>query len=144
MLFKNAIMFFIENVNFFNYDAPVADQKGFQDPATPIMEGIIDLHHDLAFFLVLVSIFVIWLLVITILQFNWASRQGLVEFTENFCILAPRYKVSDMFKTHHTTLEIVWTIVPSLILMLIALPSFALSLIYSSVALLCVALLNLM
>jgi len=25
-------------------------QLGFQDPATPIMEGIVDLHHDIMFF----------------------------------------------------------------------------------------------
>jgi cytochrome c oxidase subunit 2 len=26
-------------------DAPEAWQIGFQDPATPVMQGIIDLHH---------------------------------------------------------------------------------------------------
>ena len=25
-------------------------QLGFQDPATPVMEGIINFHHDLMFF----------------------------------------------------------------------------------------------
>jgi hypothetical protein len=29
----------------------------FQDPATSVMEGIIDLHHDLMFFITLISIF---------------------------------------------------------------------------------------
>jgi len=32
---------------------------GFQDPATPIMEGIIDLHNYIMFYLVLVLFFVI-------------------------------------------------------------------------------------
>jgi heme/copper-type cytochrome/quinol oxidase subunit 2 len=27
----------------------------FQDPATSIMEGIVDLHHDIMFFIVLIS-----------------------------------------------------------------------------------------
>ena len=31
-------------------------QLGFQDPATPVMEGIINFHHDLMFFLIIVSI----------------------------------------------------------------------------------------
>ena len=31
-------------------DAPEAWQIGFQDPATPVMQGIIDLHHDIMFF----------------------------------------------------------------------------------------------
>jgi hypothetical protein len=37
-------------VNDYNFDSATPYQLGFQDPATPIMEGIIDLHHDLAFF----------------------------------------------------------------------------------------------
>ena len=32
-------------------DAPEAWQMGFQDPATPVMQGIIDLHHDICFFM---------------------------------------------------------------------------------------------
>jgi hypothetical protein len=32
-------------------DAPVAWQMLFQDPATSNMEGIVDLHHDICFFL---------------------------------------------------------------------------------------------
>ena len=39
-------------------DAAENWQVGFQDPATPIMEGIINLHHDLMFFIVVVSVFV--------------------------------------------------------------------------------------
>ena len=39
-------------------DAPEGWQMGFQDPATPIMEGIIDLHHDICFFMILILIFV--------------------------------------------------------------------------------------
>jgi len=33
-------------------DATHEWQFGFQDPATPLMEGIIDLHHDIMFFLI--------------------------------------------------------------------------------------------
>jgi len=28
-------------------DSPEAWQTGFQDPASPAMQGIVDLHHDL-------------------------------------------------------------------------------------------------
>ena len=31
-------------------DASTPWQLGMQDPATPIMEGIIDFHHDVMFF----------------------------------------------------------------------------------------------
>jgi cytochrome c oxidase subunit 2 len=33
-------------------------QTFFQDPATPVMEGIINLHHDLMFFITFIFFFV--------------------------------------------------------------------------------------
>ena len=39
-------------------DAPVSWQVGFQDPATPVMEGIINFHHDLVFYLIIIATFV--------------------------------------------------------------------------------------
>jgi cytochrome c oxidase subunit 2 len=39
-------------------DSPEDWQTGFQDPASPIMQGIIELHHDLFFFLIVVLAFV--------------------------------------------------------------------------------------
>jgi heme/copper-type cytochrome/quinol oxidase subunit 2 len=32
--------------------------SGFQDPATSVMEGMLNLHHDIMFFMVLITIFV--------------------------------------------------------------------------------------
>jgi heme/copper-type cytochrome/quinol oxidase subunit 2 len=42
-------------------DAPVAWQKLFQDPATSNMEGIVDLHADICFFLIVILVLVLWL-----------------------------------------------------------------------------------
>jgi len=39
-------------------DYPEPWQLGFQDPATPHMEGLIDLHHDIMFFLIFIITFV--------------------------------------------------------------------------------------
>jgi cytochrome c oxidase subunit 2 len=89
-------------------DAPEAWQLGFQDPATPIMQGIIDLHHDIMFFIVVIIVFVFWMIMRTVYHFH-ASRNPLPE------------KI-----IHGTTIEIAWTVAPSLILVLIAIPSFAL------------------
>lgn len=83
-------------------------QMGFQEPATPIMQGIIDLHHDICFFLVVVCVFVSWMLGRTLYNF-YHVRNPIPE------------KI-----VHGTTIEIIWTVVPSLILMVIAIPSFAL------------------
>ena len=42
----------------------------FQDPASTIMEGIINLHHDLMFFIVAVAVFVSWVLARTLVHFR--------------------------------------------------------------------------
>jgi len=41
----------------------------FQTPATPVMEGILDLHHDIMFFLVYILIFVLYLLFMVAVKF---------------------------------------------------------------------------
>lgn len=89
-------------------DAATNWQFGLQEPATPYMEGIINFHNEVMFFLVLVVIFVSWLLVRCITLYNKEVHPK----TDSF--------------THSTLLEVVWTVVPALILMVIAAPSFAL------------------
>lgn len=91
-----------------NLDAAENWQLGMQDPATPMMEGIINFHNHLMFFLVAIAIFVFWLLGRCISLYSYDSNKRVDNFT------------------HSTTLEIVWTIVPAIILMIIAIPSFAL------------------
>lgn len=89
-------------------DAPEDWQMGFQDPATPVMQGIIDLHHDICFFLLVILVFVLWMLSRTLYHFH-KSRNPVPE------------KI-----LHGTAIEIAWTVAPSLILVFIAIPSFAL------------------
>jgi len=84
-------------------------QIGFQDPASPIMQGIVELHHDLFFFLIVVLGFVFWLLFKLLFTFNSFSNKTIVK-TINY----------------GTLIEIIWTIVPALILILVAVPSFTL------------------
>jgi len=43
----------------FYFNAPEAWQCTFQDPASPNMEGIIDLHHNIMFVLIVIVIFVL-------------------------------------------------------------------------------------
>ena len=101
-----SLCFFSSNVTL--SDASNPWQLGFQDPATPIMEGIINFHNHLMFFLVVIGSFVIWLLVRCLILYNEDTNKEIDNFT------------------HSTTLEIVWTVVPAIILMVIAVPSFAL------------------
>ena len=83
-------------------------QISFQDPATPVMEGIIALHHDIFFILTIIGCFVTWLLIRT--TFLYFHKNNKVPST----------------LSHGTTIEVIWTVTPSLILMVIAIPSFAL------------------
>nr|WCH57754.1 cytochrome c oxidase subunit 2 [Hypnea pseudomusciformis] len=83
-------------------------QLGFQDPATPIMEGIINLHHDLMFFICIISIFVTWMLSRTLWHFKHTRNP------------IPSSLV------HGTLIEMIWTITPAFILLIIAVPSFSL------------------
>ena len=89
-------------------DAAENWQVGFQDPATPIMEGVINLHHDLMFFLWVVLVFVTWMLLRTLWHFT---------YTQN--------SISSL-SAHGTFIEIIWTTTPALILLIIAIPSFSL------------------
>lgn len=102
------------NKNFvFLSDCAEAWQCGFQDAATPVMEGIINLHHDLMFFILFIFFFVLVAMVRTIFFFNETSSPANTDANSNLVV-------------HGTLIEIVWTVLPSLILVLVAIPSFAL------------------
>ena len=105
----------------FLLDAPRPWQISFQDPATKIMEDIIDLHHDIMFYLILICIFVTWMLFECIFRFTLGGM-GKKNNAPVKIHLLPQI-------THNTSLEVVWTTVPALILVSIAIPS--LTLIYS-------------
>lgn len=81
----------------------------FQDPATLISQSIFDLHDYVMTYLVGILIAVSWLLVVIIRNFS-VSKTNL----------------SHKYLTHGSTLEIIWTITPALILLAIAYPSFIL------------------
>lgn len=83
-------------------------QFGMQDPATPIAEGILIFHDHIMFFIVGIVVFVFWLLTRCLFLYNADANKTVDNFT------------------HSTVLEIVWTTVPAIILMFIAIPSFAL------------------
>jgi len=94
---------------FFFLDSAKAWQVNFQDPATPIMEGVIDFHNHILFFLIIIACLVGWLLFRVCQLFG---SEKLKEPLPNF--------------SHSTLLEVAWTVFPALILVAIAIPSFAL------------------
>lgn len=100
---------FLENITGFA-NVPENWQIGFQKAASPIADGIFAFHDDLRVFLVAILIFVIYIL------------------TTCFSLFVR--KDNDTYKTyrlvHASTLEMVWTLVPAIVLIIIAIPSFTL------------------
>ena len=96
-------------IKFTSCDFAAEAQLDFQDTATGFLEAMIDLHHDVFGYLVFISLFVVYILAITVYLFaeNWNTRPS-----------------TDI--RYHTWLEIIWTLIPTYILFLIAVPSFAL------------------
>ncbi len=83
-------------------------QMGLQPAATPVMEKIEQFHNELLIIITIICIVVALLLIWVMVRFNQRSNP------------TPS-------RTHHnTTLEVVWTLVPVLILVAIAVPSFRL------------------
>lgn len=97
----------------------------FQEPATSIMEGIIDFHHDIQFYLIVILSFVAWCLFSSVYQFG--LRHYVQRFTSFQETLEARRDSLVLKQINHgTTLEVIWTFIPVFVLILIAIPSFAL------------------
>ena len=81
---------------------------GFQQAATPVMDNIVWFHDFLLWLITAITLFVLALLVIVVVRFN------------------ARANPTPSRTTHNTLLEVAWTLVPVIILVAIAVPSFKL------------------
>lgn len=86
----------------------VPNQMGLQEPATPIAREIHSFYDLTNTIIIAIAIFVLILLLYVMFRFN-EKRNPTPSTT-----------------THHTLLEIAWTVIPILILVVIAIPSFKL------------------
>lgn len=83
-------------------DAPKPWQIGFQDGATPTMEGIVELHDQILFYLIAVLALISWLLSSILYQFS-SSKNLLTAKYENHgtCVPIQKYsKFNNKFKLH--------------------------------------------
>ncbi len=87
---------------------PTPWQMGLQDSATPVMDDITGFNTFLFWLTSAIAVFVLILLAVVIVRFN-ARANPIPSRT-----------------THNTTIEVLWTIVPVLILAAVAVPSFRL------------------
>jgi len=83
-------------------------QIGLQESATPVMDNIIWFHDFLLYIVTGIAGFVLVLLVVVMIRFN-ARANPIPSRT-----------------THNSLLEVAWTIIPIVILLVIAVPSFKL------------------
>ena len=100
-------MFSLLNCFLISCDAPKPWGMYFQDSASPQMEALVELHDNIMFYLVIILFAVAWIL--TSIIRNFVGN-----------------KISNKYLNHGTLIELVWTITPALILILIAFPSFKL------------------
>ena len=82
-------------------------QLGFQDPASDGMRDIVNFHNNLLLpIIIAISVFVLFLMIYACVRFR-ASRNPVPSKT-----------------THNVMVEVLWTLIPCLILIVMAVPSF--------------------
>jgi cytochrome c oxidase subunit II len=89
-------------------EGPRPWEIGMQPPATPVKERLEAFHDELLVIITLITVFVLGLLLYVIVRFH---HQRHPEPTRT---------------SHNTVIEMLWTVVPVLILVIIAIPSFKL------------------
>ncbi|MBU6235694.1 MAG: cytochrome c oxidase subunit II [Alphaproteobacteria bacterium] len=87
-------------------DYPHSWGLGLQEPAGVLMQQMSDFHHMLVYIIVAIAAFVLALLIWVVVRYN-AKANPVPSKT-----------------THNTLLEVVWTVIPVVILIVIAVPSF--------------------
>jgi len=87
---------------------PAPWEYKLQESASPVMDNIIWFHNFLSVLITVITLFVLALLVIVVIKFN-AKTNPVPSRT-----------------THNTLIEVAWTLIPVLILVGIAVPSFRL------------------
>jgi cytochrome c oxidase subunit II len=89
-------------------EGPRPWEIGMQPPATPVKDRLQAFHNELLIIITLITIFVLGLLLYVIVRFHH-QRNPVPTRT-----------------SHNTIIEMLWTVVPVLILVIIAIPSFKL------------------
>ena len=104
---KIATIFFLFLINnAFSDGIPHPWQTGFQEAASPVMEVFEGFYNELFIIITIISLFVLGLLVYVCLKFRRSANPEPNRFS------------------HNLKLEIIWTIIPVLIVLYIAIPSF--------------------
>lgn len=90
------------------YHAYQASSSNFQRPSTEIMQLLLNIHHDIMFYLIVIVLFVLMLLINVIWLFGVKNKKTV------------RYAF-----THNAAFELMWTFIPTFIVMSIMTASYA-------------------
>ena len=102
-----SVFFFLASFKAFGKQA-TDWQLSFQNPATDLMGSVVGLHNIILIVMTLVTLFVLFLLFYVSFRFS-AKRNPIPSTT-----------------THNTVVEVLWTAIPIVILVVLAIPSFKL------------------
>ena len=106
---KSILTVFFILISFELYGKQATDwQLSFQNPATDLMGSVVGLHNIILIVMTLVTLFVLFLLFYVSFRFS-AKRNPIPSTT-----------------THNTVVEVLWTAIPIVILVVLAIPSFKL------------------
>ena len=83
-------------------------QLGFRDPASPVMQSVDDLHNFVLIMMTLITVFVLLLIFYVVIRFRRSVNP------------------TPSKRSHHAVLEVLWTAIPVVILIFMAVPSFKL------------------
>ena len=99
------LTFFTTQTSFANQ--PKDWQLGFQNPASDGMRDIVNFHNNLLLpIIIAISVFVLFLMLYACVRFRASANPNPSK------------------RTHNVTVEILWTLIPCLILIVMAVPSF--------------------
>lgn len=107
-LLLQSILCFVAQSCLAGQGQPTNWQKGFQEPASPVMHQISEVHDKVMILVFCIGALVIGLVLYSVWRFHESRNPTPAKFS------------------HNTPLEIIWTTIPILILIVIAIPTFKL------------------
>ena len=106
---KSIFTLFLIFISFELYGKQATDwQLSFQNPATDLMGSVVGLHNVILIVMSLITVFVLFLLFYV--SFRFSAKRNPIPST----------------RTHNTVVEVLWTAIPIVILVVLAIPSFKL------------------
>ena len=106
---KSILTVFFIFISFELYGKQATDwQLSFQNPATDLMGSVVGLHNVILIVMSLITVFVLFLLFYV--SFRFSAKRNPIPST----------------RTHNTVVEVLWTAIPIVILVVLAIPSFKL------------------